>query len=781
MHYDRREFFKSLLSAAGGFVAAGPAETGPAVRVEAQASFFFAQPDGQRCLVRFSVQGLKAPAGRLRVFDFAHRMLGTAGVIALADGRLYGELWLPVGDGLHLATELAAPGLKAPLRTQHWVRPAPRWTIYWGTLLEPVSLERRFATLTPVKRAVEAAALRAAGAAVNPMPGGLAPASGDLPFLRLAEAALLTGEAFALALSSFAAVDASQCGIPTLATVLNGSGVSRVVVTGGSAVGHYRLDAPDGSGVLAVALAPGSDPESLAFADGGDRMRRLVEQWLLEETRRTDQTAKGERGAHPVALVVGVDPERLPQAAASVREWNSHFAFPRIVVGQSEPFFEDLGRRYAGEITGYAPAHTSTDAPPTPAEVTSLGQARAGERARRAEAMIDSLVRVLASGGRGLEAIANELAFSVPGTLVFNPSPYPRSDLVRLADTSYRVVTDVPALVYVYVPLGGRADEGRWRTMEDDGSHAVETASFRVELEPQSGTIRSLISRGDGIEWIRPDGPGANAIEGAQVETLLRETLPGVGSRIVAVRRLPQHGAVRSMVTIYQGLPWVDLVNEAPDAGERAPEYRFAFTPGVSGVEWEIPAGAARGAAPLAFTHLRWVRLLGGRGTVSLASRDAAWANVSEDGTLTSYGPRGSAGYRLAVSPPGGFAYPDAPWQLGWSVEPLLAAPVPGTGGARLPSFGSLLVIDQPYVALVSLQAARDGNGLIVYLQELSGRARVATLGAGLIGFDDTRLVDLVERDLGPPAMAMVNGAGVTLAAHGVVALRLLGPRLAGG
>jgi hypothetical protein len=108
-------------------------------------------------------------------------------------------------------------------------------------------------------------------------------------------------------------------------------------------------------------------------------------------------------------------------------------------------------------------------------------------------------------------------------------------------------------------------------------------------------------------------------------------------------------------------------------------------------------------------------------------------------------------------------------------MEPCVTSFVPGTGGATLPSFGRLLVVDQSGVALVGMQAAADGNGVIVYLQELTGRSRSVTLGGGIIGFADARRVDLLERDLGAPEMVMRNGVGMVVPAYGVAALRLLG------
>src|ERR1041384_2353059 len=80
----------------------------PAPLVSAIPTIFFAPPDGRNGLVRFVVDGSSAPAGRLRVFDRAHKQLGTAGVIGIS-GRLYGELWLPLDREIEVVSELEQP------------------------------------------------------------------------------------------------------------------------------------------------------------------------------------------------------------------------------------------------------------------------------------------------------------------------------------------------------------------------------------------------------------------------------------------------------------------------------------------------------------------------------------------------------------------------------------------------------------------------------------------------------------------------------------------------
>jgi hypothetical protein len=389
--------------------------------------------------------------------------------------------------------------------------------------------------------------------------------------------------------------------------------------------------------------------------------------------------------------------------------------------------------------------------------------------------MIACLAPLVPGPGTGLHRIAGQLGMPVPGTLVFNPTSYPRTELVRMADGSERMATDIPPLGYAYLPHLPN-DGGRWSTMEGDATGlTMETSRLRVALDPDTGAIRSVVTQADGREWVN-QAVGLDAVDGARVEGTVREAWAGVGVRIIAQRRTPW-GEIRTAVTVYENLPWIEVLNHA-EPGEEPVAYRFGVEVRAASVEWEIPAGMGRATPPCSCPHLRWVHLAGERGSVLLAARQAALGSVDSDGVLTSYGPRGESRYRIRVNPAGALVFREDPWRFGWGVEPVVTAPVPGTGGATLPSFGSLLAPDQPGIALVGLQPATNGDGVIVYLQELSGRARVATLAAGLIGFEDARLVDLIERDLGAPAMVTGNGVGVLLPAHGVAAVRLQGVSL---
>lgn len=764
-HPDRREFLRLL--AASGVAASWPLGRPAAAQVTAEATPFFAQPDGQRCLVRFFVSGMDAPAGRLRAFDRARRQLGTAGMIPFGDGRLYGELWLPPEMIDRLRTELEAPGLKQPLATWHTLVAAPRWTLYWVTLLASDVLERDLAGLEPAPRSATVAALQQAAATVSPLSGPLPVSIGDVPFLRMAEPAQRVAARVGLPLATLGAVAADDLEVPTLAPVLAASGVGGVVVSDGDSGGLFWLQGPGGTRLLVARLAAGADPASLAFPEGGERMMRAVERLL----------GRGQPGPSPVALVVGTGVRDAERCAEAVGDWNARFAYPRIVPGDPDGFLRGAVRIQGDRIAPWtAPPSSGPREPPTLSQVTAQAAARAAERTRRAEAMISCLVSGLPGAGRGLESVARQLAFPVPGTLVFNPTSYARTDLVRMADGAERVVTDVPPLGYAYFPYRAAPPDvgGGWRAMEGDDAHTIETPLYRLTLHAGTGSVQSLVSRTDGLEWARSPA-GLNDVADAQLETVTREIFPGVGARITAARRIPG-GSLRSTVTIYERLPWVDLLNLAELSGEEALPYRFGFAADVAGVAWEIPGGADRGTPPCDCTHLRWLQVweTGGRSAL-LGALEASAARVDGDGVITSYGPSGPCRYRIAMHPAGALAGADEPWRFGWGMEPCLTALVPGTGGATLPSFGKLLAVDQSGVALAGLQPASDGNGAIVYLQELTGQSRTVTLGGGILGFTDARRVDLLERDLGSPAMVMRNGVGIALPGYGIAALRLLG------
>jgi hypothetical protein len=194
-------------------------------------------------------------------------------------------------------------------------------------------------------------------------------------------------------------------------------------------------------------------------------------------------------------------------------------------------------------------------------------------------------------------------------------------------------------------------------------------------------------------------------------------------------------------------------------------------------VSWEVPAGFDNHAAPVdRLVHLRWIRLASGSDAMFFRGLDAPVAQVSLDGRITSVAPR-TARYRLGFA--SGFSAPEDAWRFGWGTESLLALPVPGTGKATLPSFGSLFVVDQAGACLLDLRRDSGGDGVILYVQELLGVARDITVGPGVLTFRGARRVDFAGRDLEQLQVLTRGGVAAPVRAWGIAALHLTGVELA--
>ena len=737
----------------------------PAVpRVEAETSLFYAPPDGQRVLVRFRVHGTDAPAGRLRVYDARRSLLGTAGVLPVGNDHLYGELWVPVAGDRRLASELSVPGAR-PLWSSHSIEPGPRWVVHVLAIVDPTALLQRLNGLPPMRRAVETAALQALPIRGNPV-GPLAPALLDhLPLLRLGSAAHELERAYGIRMSAVAAGPPALFDAATVPLALNGSGTRHAVLAGDGA--GTSMTSPDGSVVSVAPAGLVADMASLQMATGGDGMARAVERWLrsLAPAWAPPRTAAWELSA----FAVGTEADDIGMLAVrTAEEWNARYAFPRIVLDGTPPPLEAFSR--PGAVVAGSPG-SATGVPPTAAARVRLGNAvaaRLAERSRRSDAMVASLASAMRIADPTLAGVGSRLATPMAGTLVFNPTPFTRSDLARFPDGTERLVTDVPGNGYAFVP----EVPGEAATWEDAPSGSVaEGSTFRVELDGDTGGIRSLVSRANQTEWVRPGGV-LNDLPAARATGVARVVLPGVATKLIAQRTTAGGERVRSTVTVYQGLPWVDVCNEGVQPGTPIPETSFSVGQDVSLVEWEVPAGSLEAMAPVECAWLRWLRLSGDKGSVLFGGLESPLATVRGDGLVVLSPAGDGARYRLAVQPAGGDRYREDPWRHGWSLEPFLSAPVPGTGRIGLPSFGGLLETSDPGAAIVGLEPQRDYS-VIVYVQELIGFSRTVAVRSAVLRFGDARLTDFVGRDRAP--LDTTDGeVRLDLRARSVAAIKLL-------
>jgi hypothetical protein len=389
------------------------------------------------------------------------------------------------------------------------------------------------------------------------------------------------------------------------------------------------------------------------------------------------------------------------------------------------------------------------------------------------------LVRRVAPDQPTLEAAAARLALPVPGTLTFNPSPFGRSDTVETPDGGLRLVTDVPGLGYAYEPAGSGRAAGR-----EGGSPAIRepltsvaTRVFSATMNGQTGALGSVVDKASGVELVRAGG-GLNELDGATLSDGWVERFPGVGVRLVARRRIAG-GMVTSRVTVFDSLPWLNIEN-APDEGTDAPDaWRFDFSLSPREMTYEVPGGSLTRPPPVAdVPMLRWLALRGAGPVILLGAGGPGAATLDDRSSLTVRLAARLTRFRLMAH--SGFLLPDDPWRFGFGMVPLEVVPAAGLGPLRLPTFGRLLEIADPAVAVVGLKDADDGVGVVVYLMDLAGLGRAVEVRPGVLRFDGATATDLTERDAGLLPPSSNGGVLVSVDGHGYAALRLLGVQVAG-
>src|SRR6266446_6002425 len=226
------------------------------------------------------------------------------------------------------------------------------------------------------------------------------------------------------------------------------------------------------------------------------------------------------------------------------------------------------------------------------------------------------------------------------GRLVFNAGSWERTDVARVAGGSSKSLTndgrelasvdleDGEALVLFreVPPLGylalAEADRAPRPPTADGEALEAKAGGFTVQLDPASGAIRSLTGP-DGKERVKPsDWAGLNQLvyarggehsalwtsgdrdelknppqlelTQAKLASCRRERLPGIGMRLVVERALDGFPAIRSTITLYDELPWVDIENRIVKTATVAKEalyiaFPFAFI--KPAVDVEIPLG----------------------------------------------------------------------------------------------------------------------------------------------------------------------------------------------
>jgi hypothetical protein len=407
------------------------------------------------------------------------------------------------------------------------------------------------------------------------------------------------------------------------------------------------------------------------------------------------------------------------------------------------------------------------------------------------------------------------------------------------------VARDVPALGYLALDVAPRAPRpvedagtgldlatGGFRARLDPATGAIASLvgpDGRELVRPASWTGLNQVlyvtgGAGSGL-WTSGDRTAlatapALAIAPAALPTgaARRQRLPGIGERLVAERRVEGLGPIISTVTLYHELPWVDVENRftKPERLEKEACYvafPFAFT--APAVDVEVPLGRMRverdqqpGACRDWYCHTHWVWLTEGGSGVLWSGPDTplftlndlfrgAWRRtIAPDGTLfawvlhnywhTNY-PARQGGVepfvqRFRIAP---LAAGDAgePVRRGWAAcDPLwVSAPYDNAAAGRLLPRDRAVLVGDPGVAVVGIKPADDGEGAILKLLDVTGRARPVSVWPAALRFPQARRCTLVENNQDALPLGGDGRATVELPAWGVAAARLFTHRDAAG
>ncbi|MDH5805786.1 MAG: hypothetical protein OEZ54_11465, partial [Gemmatimonadota bacterium] len=368
-----------------------------------------------------------------------------------------------------------------------------------------------------------------------------------------------------------------------------------------------------------------------------------------------------------------------------------------------------------------------------------------------------------------------------PGLVVFNPSPFPRTEVIDLPDGSVRVAHSVPSHGYSYLPdIGSEAGTA----VEDPGAMIARGQHVTIRLDPETGAIASLFHRDRRTEWVRRDSEGLNAIEDSRLESFTRIRLDRVGVRLVAVRSV-SGATMITTITVYDDLPWVDIVNTTDLSQDSNFPVAFSFALDNPTVAWETPLGAGSHATPIgAISHLRWSRS-GAEHEWHVLFRgiDSPYIACNTSGRMVSLSSGKRERYRLQIHSPDPLA--DVPFEFGWGAEPMATAPVVRSSRSNrptlLPRFGQLLRTSEGGINIFTVKPSDDGAGIVIYLQDTIGLSRDVPILGRLLAFDRAEILDIEENSVEEIPISEPAHVNVPVAAFGITAVRLTGAFDPGG
>ena len=273
----------------------------------------------------------------------------------------------------------------------------------------------------------------------------------------------------------------------------------------------------------------------------------------------------------------------------------------------------------------------------------------------------------------GSQALASLVRTDTSSLVVFNPSSWTRSDVVRVrlpegtgvvepgvpvctsGPDTVILVQDIPAGGYRTLKLGAK---GKLETPADGKETVLESRYYRVEFDPASGAIKSLrdkelgkelvdrqspyglnqyvyVGGGNGTRIVSdPNGPQPKlTLSTSAPATFHRLRRPGVGEVMIVETSGTMAPKILSEVAVWDDIRRVDLVNRVTKTRTYDKEgvyFAFPFAARKPTFRYEIPAGivnANRDMLPGAcldwFTVQHFVEVEGRDATVAWATPDA--------------------------------------------------------------------------------------------------------------------------------------------------------------
>ena len=372
----------------------------------------------------------------------------------------------------------------------------------------------------------------------------------------------------------------------------------------------------------------------------------------------------------------------------------------------------------------------------------------------------------------------------------------------------------VPAWGYAVCPLVRRRTVSSESFQVDEGV-TIQNELLRVTFDPKTGGISSLKDKATGREYLEQGGPytgnqylyvsggdgtnivntGANRAADLVVHSLTdihirKETLPGLGQRIIVTGRAEKTPAFEAVYTLLRNSDRVDITNRLTRTETRAREavyFAFPFAAKQPEIRVEIPNGVMRpeadqlpGACKEWYCSQHWVRLSDADHSIAWSSPDAPlfcigdinrglWPDKLQvkDGRLFSYamnnywdtnykaGQGGDFEFRFSVRANAPRTDAEAA-RFGWQAAMPVQARVIGAAqtGLLAGPVGSLCSVSSDSVVITAIKFAEDRHGIVVRLLSLDAKPITAKLRLALPGLKSATLANLIEEPIRSLTMA---------------------------